>query len=88
LEALRMFQLAQVLQLDTMLGCMIETSLAISAAVQLQSLAKWADLDGSLLLRQDPFEGLVLTGDRWQAPTGAGLGVRARSKGSPGPSQP
>ena len=83
-----MFQLARVLNLDTMLGCMIETSIAISAAVQLQSLARWVDLDGSLLLRDDPFEGPLLKGDCWQVATGPGLGIRAKSTRPPGQPQP
>ena len=88
LEAWRMFQLARVLNLDIMLGCMIETSIAISAAVQLQSLARWVDLDGSLLLRDDPFEGPLLKGDCWQVATGPGLGIRAKSTRPPGQPQP
>lgn len=83
LEALRMFQMAQALNLDTMLGCMIETSVAITAAVQLQSLARWVDLDGNLLLKHDPFVGASLKDGRWQVPDHPGLGVRpvtARAK--------
>ena len=57
LEALRMFQVAKAFNLDTMLGCMIETSIAITAGAQLQSLARWVDLDGNLLLSDDPFAG-------------------------------
>ena len=79
LEALRMFQLAQALNLDTMLGCMIETSVAITAAVQLQSLARWVDLDGNLLLKNDPFAGAVFKDGRWQVPSQPGLGVRAKA---------
>jgi len=61
-----------------MLGCMIETSIAITAAVQLQSLARWVDLDGSLLLSDDPFQGAVLNDGRWQPPDRPGLGVKPR----------
>ena len=78
LEALRMFELARVYQLDTMLGCMIETSVAITAAVQLQSLARWVDLDGNLLLKEDPFEGAVFQNAGWRVPDRPGLGVRPR----------
>lgn len=46
---------ARALGLKTMVGCMIETSLGISYAMQLQSLIDWADLDGFLLLKEDPF---------------------------------
>ncbi len=79
LEALRMFQVARVLNLDVMLGCMIETSIAITAGAQLQSLARWADLDGNLLLSDDPFQGAVLNDGRWQVTDRAGLGVKRRA---------
>jgi L-alanine-DL-glutamate epimerase-like enolase superfamily enzyme len=79
LEALRMFQVAKAFNLDTMLGCMIETSIAITAAVQLQSLARWVDLDGNLLLNHDPFEGAVLNDGRWQVTDRPGLGVKPRA---------
>jgi L-alanine-DL-glutamate epimerase-like enolase superfamily enzyme len=78
LEALRMFQVARVFNLDVMLGCMIETSIAITAGAQLQSLARWADLDGSLLLSDDPFQGAVLNDGRWQVTDRPGLGVKPR----------
>jgi L-alanine-DL-glutamate epimerase-like enolase superfamily enzyme len=74
-EALRMFQVARAHGLDAMLGCMIETSVAITAAVQLQSLARWVDLDGSLLLQRDPFAGAHFLDGVWRAPTAPGLGV-------------
>ncbi|MDE3067827.1 MAG: dipeptide epimerase [Verrucomicrobiota bacterium] len=77
LEALRMFQVARALNLDTMLGCMIETSVAITAAVHLQSLARWVDLDGNLLLNCDPFQGATMNDGRWQPPDSPGLGVQA-----------
>jgi len=76
LEALRMFQVARAFNLDAMLGCMIETSIAITAAVQLQSLARWVDLDGNLLLSHDPFAGAVLNAGHWQPPDRLGLGVK------------
>ncbi len=78
LEALRMFQVARALGLDTMLGCMVETSVAITAAVQLQSLARWVDLDGNLLLKNDPYQGASLKESRWQVPDRPGLGVLPR----------
>ena len=58
LEALRMIHLARALDLKIMLGCMIESSLAISAAAQLAPYTDWIDLDGNLLLREDPFRGV------------------------------
>ncbi|MFT5110340.1 MAG: L-alanine-DL-glutamate epimerase-like enolase superfamily enzyme [Verrucomicrobiales bacterium] len=66
---------ARELGLKVMLGCMIESSLGISAAVHLAPLAEWIDLDGHLLVRDDPFGGLACVGGRLVLPTGAGLGV-------------
>ena len=77
-EALRMFGLARMMALDTMLGCMIESSVGISAAVQLQPLARWLDLDGSLLIRNDPFRGADFRNGGWLAPAGPGIGVEKR----------
>ncbi|MFJ1425008.1 dipeptide epimerase [Capnocytophaga canimorsus] len=57
-EAHKMFHLAKALGMKTMLGCMTETSCAISAAAQLASLADWVDLDGNLLISNDIFDGV------------------------------
>jgi len=48
--------------LKTMIGCMLETSLMISAAAQLADLADYLDLDGNLLITNDPFEGVTAAG--------------------------
>jgi len=58
LEALKMIWLAQSLGMKTMLGCMVESSLAISAAAALSPLVDYADLDGNLLILDDPFDGV------------------------------
>jgi L-Ala-D/L-Glu epimerase / N-acetyl-D-glutamate racemase len=61
------------------LGCMEETSVAIAASAAVASLADWVDLDGNLLLADDPFEGLTLGDDcRWQLSGEPGLGVSRR----------
>lgn len=57
-EARKMFSLAADLDLRIMLGCMTETSCAISAASQLAPLADWVDLDGALLIKDDLFQGM------------------------------
>ena len=75
-EALRMFTVAKAHGLDTMLGCMVESSVGISAAAQLQSLARWVDLDGNLLLRADPFRGVRLEDGAWVLPDRPGVGAR------------
>lgn len=76
LGAFRMLVTARAHGLDAMIGCMIESSLGITAAVHLQSLARWLDLDGNLLLKKDPFLGATLKEGRWVPPAQPGLGVR------------
>jgi L-alanine-DL-glutamate epimerase-like enolase superfamily enzyme len=58
LEAHKMILRARELGLKVMLGCMTETSCAISAAAQLSSLADWVDLDGNILIKNDLFAGI------------------------------
>jgi L-Ala-D/L-Glu epimerase len=73
-----MLQEARDRGFQTMLGCMEETSLAISAAACVASLADWVDLDGNLLLANDPIAGLTLDDScRWILPDeeSAGFGV-------------
>jgi L-alanine-DL-glutamate epimerase-like enolase superfamily enzyme len=77
-EALRMIAVARAHGLKVMLGCMIESSIAITAAAQLLPLVDAADLDGSVLLAHDPFEGAVISGGRFVLPDAPGLGVRPR----------
>jgi L-alanine-DL-glutamate epimerase-like enolase superfamily enzyme len=75
--ALRQIRLARELGLKLMLGCMVESSVGVAAAAMVASEVDWLDLDGNLLLADDPFEGLVLGDDcRWQLPAEPGLGVR------------
>jgi L-alanine-DL-glutamate epimerase-like enolase superfamily enzyme len=59
-EALKMIHVARALDMKVMLGCMIESSVLISAAAQLAPLADYADLDGNLLIADDPFRGVRL----------------------------
>jgi L-alanine-DL-glutamate epimerase-like enolase superfamily enzyme len=74
-EALTMIRLARRLGLRVMIGCMIETSLGVSAAAQLASLADYVDLDGHLLLADDPFAGLTLEEGIVRPSAAPGLGV-------------
>jgi L-alanine-DL-glutamate epimerase-like enolase superfamily enzyme len=77
--AARMLARARELGFRTFLGCMEETSVGIAASAAVASLAEWIDLDGCLLLADDPFEGLELGDDcRWQLGERPGLGVTAR----------
>ena len=74
-EALRMIGLARALGLKVMLGCMVETSLGITAAAQISPLVDEADLDGALLVSNDPYRGATFHGGRVTLPDGPGLGV-------------
>ena len=77
--AKRMLERARALGFKRFLGCMEETSVGIAASAAVASLTDWVDLDGCLLLADDPFEGLELGADcRWQLAGTPGLGVRAR----------
>jgi L-alanine-DL-glutamate epimerase-like enolase superfamily enzyme len=77
--AARMLARAHELGFRTFLGCMEETSVAIAASAAVASLADWVDLDGNLLLADEPFTGLDLGEDhRWQLTDAPGHGVRRR----------
>lgn len=75
IEALNMISLAKSYNLKIMLGCMIESSCAISAAAHLSPLADYVDLDGHLLLEHDPFTGLTLEECKILPSFDLGLGV-------------
>ena len=78
--ARRMLERARELGLRTFLGCMEETSVGIAGSAIVASLAEWVDLDGCLLLADDPFEGLELGPDhRWQLAARPGLGLSRRA---------
>jgi L-alanine-DL-glutamate epimerase-like enolase superfamily enzyme len=75
-EAMRMAHAARALGLSVMLGCMLESGLGIAAAAQITSLCDHVDLDGNLLLAQDPWPGVEFR-DGVQFPSDEpGLGVR------------
>lgn len=74
-EAHKMIILARALGLKVMLGCMTETSCAITAAAQLSPLVDWADLDGALLIKNDCFRGATLVDGKLKLPATAGIGV-------------
>ena len=75
-EAHKMILLARALGLKTMLGCMTETSCAISAAAQLSPLVDWADLDGAVLIKNDCFDGATIVDGKITLPDRPGIGVR------------
>ncbi len=80
-HALKMIHAARALGLRVMLGCMVESSLAITAAAHLSPLVDYADLDGALLVADDPFEGVRVEAGKLVLPDRPGLGVRRRRSG-------
>jgi L-alanine-DL-glutamate epimerase-like enolase superfamily enzyme len=74
--AVAMIQTARAMKLKVMIGCMIESAIAATAAAQLSPLADWADLDGPLLISRDPFAGVRYDGAKLIIPDAPGLGVR------------
>ena len=77
-EALKMIATARSHGMLVMAGCMIETSLGISAAVHFAPLLDYADFDGAALLADDPYTGATIARGVIAIPDAPGLGVRAR----------
>lgn len=77
-EAIRMIAVARAHGLMVMVGCMIESSLGITAAAHFTPLVDVVDLDGAALLANDPFIGARIDGGQVTIPSGPGLGVRRR----------
>jgi L-alanine-DL-glutamate epimerase-like enolase superfamily enzyme len=75
LEAYRMIQIAKSLGMKTMLGCMISSSVTVTAAAHLSPLVDYADLDGNLLIANDPFHGVKVEKGRLVLPNRPGLGL-------------
>lgn len=77
-RALKMIHVARAHNLRIMLGCMIESSLGTTAAAHLTPLADYADLDGNLLIDNDPFTGVTVEHGKLILPDRPGLGVCER----------
>jgi L-alanine-DL-glutamate epimerase-like enolase superfamily enzyme len=75
-EAHKMMNLALVNNMKVMIGCMTETSCAVSAAAQLSPLATWADLDGNLLISNDRFEGVKIVDGKITLNNSPGIGIK------------
>ena len=74
---MQMIHTARACGLKIMLGCMIESSVLISAAAQLSPLADYADLDGNLLISNDPFRGVTIDSQaKLILPQAAGIGLQ------------
>ena len=76
LEAFKMLQMARALGLKTMLGCMISSSVSVTAAAHLSPLVDYADLDGNLLIGNDPFRGVQVKDGKLLLPDRPGLGLQ------------
>ncbi len=77
-EALRMIAVARAHGMLVMVGCMIESSICITAAAHFTPLVDLADLDGAALLVEDPFVGASIQGGQVRLPEGPGLGLERR----------
>jgi L-Ala-D/L-Glu epimerase len=75
-NVLKMIHVARAHNLRVMIGCMIESSLAITAAAHLTPLVDYADLDGHLLIDDDPYEGVKVINGKLILPEAPGLGVQ------------
>jgi len=75
-EAHKMITVARALDMHVMMGCMTETSCAVSAASQLSPLVDWADLDGNLLISNDLFEGMKVIEGRVTLNRLPGIGIK------------
>jgi L-alanine-DL-glutamate epimerase-like enolase superfamily enzyme len=71
-----MIQIAKALGMKTMLGCMISSSVTVTAAAQLSPLVDYADLDCNLLIANDPFTGVKVKEGKLVLPGGPGLGLK------------
>jgi len=76
LEAYRMIQIAKSLRMKTMLGCMISSSVSVTAAAHLSPLVDYADLDGNLLIANDPYIGVTVRDGKLILPDRPGLGLK------------
>ena len=73
-----MIKMARASGMKVMIGCMTETSCAVSAAAQLSPLADWADLDGNLLIDNDVYEGVTVRDGKLILSDSVGIGIRLR----------
>ncbi len=79
-EAHQMITLARSLGMKVMIGCMTETSCAVSAAAQLSPKADWADLDGNLLISNDPYSGMKIVDGKVTLIDKPGIGLKTEKK--------
>jgi L-alanine-DL-glutamate epimerase-like enolase superfamily enzyme len=70
-----MIQMAKALGMRTMLGCMVSSSVSVTAAAHLSPLVDYADLDGNLLISNDPYRGVRVVKGKLTLPDKPGLGL-------------
>jgi L-Ala-D/L-Glu epimerase len=75
LQAYRMIQVARALGMKTMLGCMVSSSCTVTAAAHISPLVDYADLDGNLLISNDPYTGVQVDKGKLILPDRPGLGL-------------
>lgn len=73
--AYKMITMARQMDMKILIGCMTETSCAVSAAAQLSPLVDWADLDGNLLISNDIYDGMTVADGRIILPDRPGIGI-------------
>jgi L-alanine-DL-glutamate epimerase-like enolase superfamily enzyme len=76
MEAYRMIQIARALGMKVMIGCMVSSSCTVTAAAQLSPLVDYADLDGNLLISNDPYTGVTVKNGKLILPDRPGLGLK------------
>ena len=76
MQAYRMIQIARALGFKVMLGCMVSSSCSVTAAAHLSPLAEFADLDGNLLIANDPYKGVTVADGKLVLPDRPGLGLQ------------
>jgi L-Ala-D/L-Glu epimerase len=77
-DALRAIHVARAHEMQIMLSCMVETSVGVTAAAHLAPLCDYVDLDGPLLIKNDPYLGLRYEGAALSLPDGPGIGLVRR----------
>ena len=75
-EALRTIAVARAFGMKIMLGCMVSSSVSVTAAAHLSPLVDYADLDGNLLIANDPYSGERVEKGKLILPDGPGLGLK------------
>jgi L-alanine-DL-glutamate epimerase-like enolase superfamily enzyme len=76
MEAYRWIKFARAMNMKVMLGCMVSSSCSITAAAHLAALVDYPDLDGNLLISNDPYEGVKVLHGKLILPSGPGLGLK------------